>query len=73
MPQHLIRLAFITSFIDNYFRALKLQILKVLAHNAKNHTFKKFLKFIKDQLIVCSVYLLLYIMQKNCYIILRIV
>ena len=30
-------------------------------------------KFIKDQLIVCSVYLLLYIMQKKCYIILRIV
>ena len=33
----------------------------------KNHAFKKFLKFIKDQLIVCSVYWLLF------YIILRIV
>ena len=64
MPQHLSLPAVIT-FLNDKLRATKQQFLKILFHFAKDDTFKKFPKFIKDHWIVCSVYKLLYILHRK--------
>ena len=43
-------------FLNNKFRVLKLQFSKILPPDAKDDTFKKFYKFVKNQLNVCCTF-----------------